>query len=179
MSREYPVSIWVTRVFSQPFLTLSPKIPFSTLSSCSPSLCNALQINLKIYMLSVGIRVQCLLKIKVSSTFMVGSRGRCGQVLILNQEVSYCERSVQDVMIEDLQRQVAELTQHLAQTMELKRNTDIHNSESSFENPQYTLLLVRSSVVGKIDMGPRLQSRRTRILLIIIFKQKISLIDWT
>ena len=44
---------------------------------------------------------------------MAGGRGcgRRGQVL--NEEVPYHERNVQDVMIEDLERQVAELTQRL------------------------------------------------------------------
>jgi hypothetical protein len=41
----------------------------------------------------------------------------------LNEEVSYHERSLQDVMIDDLQMQVAKLTQHLAmQNIELYRN---------------------------------------------------------
>jgi hypothetical protein len=43
---------------------------------------------------------------------MTGGRGRgrgwCRQVP--NEEVTYHERSLQDVIIEDLQRQVAELT---------------------------------------------------------------------
>jgi hypothetical protein len=39
---------------------------------------------------------------------MTSGHGQCGQVL--KEEVPYHERSIQDVMIEDLQRQVAELT---------------------------------------------------------------------
>jgi hypothetical protein len=42
---------------------------------------------------------------------MTGGSGWCGQVL--KEEVPYHERSVQDVMIEDLQ-QVVKLTQRLA-----------------------------------------------------------------
>jgi len=37
-----------------------------------------------------------------------GRRGRLWQVP--NEEAPYCDRNIQDVMIEDLQRQVAELT---------------------------------------------------------------------
>jgi hypothetical protein len=43
---------------------------------------------------------------------VAGGHGQDGQVL--NKEVPYHECSIQDVMIEDLQRQVAELTQRLA-----------------------------------------------------------------
>jgi hypothetical protein len=43
---------------------------------------------------------------------MIGGRGWRGQVP--NEEVPYHEHSVQNMMIEDLQRHVVELTQHLA-----------------------------------------------------------------
>jgi len=49
---------------------------------------------------------------------MTGSRGWRGQVP--NEEVSYHEYNLQDVMIENLPRQVVELTQRLAtQNMEI------------------------------------------------------------
>jgi hypothetical protein len=51
-------------------------------------------------------------------------------------------------MIEDLQRQVAELTQHLAtQNLEMYSNVDGHNSKSNFENPYHKLVLVREQRV--------------------------------
>jgi len=43
---------------------------------------------------------------------MTGGRGSRGQVL--NEKVPYHEHNIQDVMIEDLQKQAAELTQLLA-----------------------------------------------------------------
>jgi hypothetical protein len=67
---------------------------------------------------------------------MTGDRGWRGQVP--NKEVSYHERNVQDVMIGDFQRQIAELTQLLAaQNMLMYRDIDDHNSESNFENPYH------------------------------------------
>ena len=44
---------------------------------------------------------------------MAGGRGRGQRGQVPNEEVPYHERNVRDVMIEDLERQVAELTQHL------------------------------------------------------------------
>jgi hypothetical protein len=59
--------------------------------------------------------------------------GQCGQVP--NEEVPYHECSIQDVMIEDLQRQVVELTQSLAaQYLEMYCYIDSHNSKSNFKN---------------------------------------------
>jgi hypothetical protein len=49
--------------------------------------------------------------------FVINITGGCGhgwRGQVSNEEVPYHERSVQDVMIEDLQRQVAELTHRLA-----------------------------------------------------------------
>jgi len=47
-------------------------------------------------------------------------------------------------MIEDLQRQVAKLTQHLvAQNMEMYCDIDGRNLESNFENPYHNPILVR------------------------------------
>jgi len=75
---------------------------------------------------------------------MTGDRGRGWRRHVPNEEVSYHERSVQDVMIEDLQRQVAELTKHLAaQIMEMNCDIDGRNSESNFENPYYNPVLFR------------------------------------
>ena len=41
---------------------------------------------------------------------MAGGRGHGYRGQVLNEEVLHYDRSVQDVMIEDLQRQVVELT---------------------------------------------------------------------
>ena len=69
-------------------------------------------------------------------------RGRRGQVL--KEEVPYHERNIQDMMIEDLQRQVAELTQHLAaQNLEMYCDIDGRNSYSNFENLYHKHVLVR------------------------------------
>jgi hypothetical protein len=49
---------------------------------------------------------------------------------------------MQDVMIEDLQRQVVELTQCLAaQNLEMYCDIDCHNSKSNFENPYHKPVL--------------------------------------
>lgn len=71
---------------------------------------------------------------------MTRGRGRSGP--IPNEEVHNRERSIQEVMIEDLQRQVAELTRHLA-----TQNLDDRDSESSFENPY------RNTVLGRKQRG--------------------------
>jgi len=52
---------------------------------------------------------------------MARGRGRSGP--IPNEEVPTHERSIQDVMIEDLQRQVTELTRRLA-TQKLDHDLD-------------------------------------------------------
>jgi len=68
--------------------------------------------------------------------------GRCGQVP--NEEVPYHEHNVQDVMIEDLQRQVAELTQRLAaQNMEMHCNIDNCNLDFNCENLYHNFVLGR------------------------------------
>lgn len=61
---------------------------------------------------------------------MTGGRSRGWSGQVRNEEVSYHERSVQDLMIEDLQRlQVAELTQRLVvQNIEMYR--DISDRDS-------------------------------------------------
>jgi hypothetical protein len=67
-------------------------------------------------------------------------RGRSGQVP--NEEVPYHERNVQDVTIEDLERQVAKLTQRLeAQNKERDHGMDDRDSESNFENPYHNPIL--------------------------------------
>jgi hypothetical protein len=77
---------------------------------------------------------------------MAGGRGQRGQVL--KEEVPYHEHNIQDVMIEDLQRQVAELTQRLAaQNLEMYCDIDGRNSESNFENPYHKPVLVREQRV--------------------------------
>ena len=64
------------------------------------------------------------------------------------KEAPYHEHSIQDVMIEDLQRQVTELTQHLAaQNLEMYCNIDGCNSNSNFENPYHKHVLVREQRV--------------------------------
>jgi hypothetical protein len=74
---------------------------------------------------------------------MTGGCGFCWGGLVSNEEASYHERSLQDVMIEDLQRQVAELNQRLAaQNMEMYCDIDGHNSEFNFENLYHSHVLV-------------------------------------
>jgi hypothetical protein len=73
---------------------------------------------------------------------MIGSHDRGWHEHVLNEEVSYHERSVQNVIVEDLQRQVAKSTQHLAgQNMEKNCDIDGHNSESNFEKPYHNPVL--------------------------------------
>jgi hypothetical protein len=69
---------------------------------------------------------------------MTSGRGQRGQVL--NEEFPYPEHNIQDMMIEDLQRQVAELTQRLAiQNLEMYCDIDDRNSKSNFGNPYHKL----------------------------------------
>jgi hypothetical protein len=66
---------------------------------------------------------------------MIGDRGRGWRKQVPNEGFPYHERNVQYVMIKDLQRQVAELTQRLtAQNMEMNCDIDGRNSKSNFEN---------------------------------------------
>ena len=77
---------------------------------------------------------------------MAGGRGQHGQVP--NEEVPYHELSIQDVMIEDLQRQVVELTQRLtAQNLEMHYDIDSCNSYFNFGNPYHKPVLVREHCV--------------------------------
>jgi len=68
-----------------------------------------------------------------SSVSMAG--GRRGQVP--NEEAPHCDRNVQDVMIEDLQRQVAELAQLLAAQEVGNREMENSDSDSTFNNPYH------------------------------------------
>lgn len=70
---------------------------------------------------------------------MTRGHGRCEQ--IPNEKVPNHERSIQDMMIEDLQRQVAELTRHLTTQNLYDREMDDRDSESSFENPYHNSVL--------------------------------------
>ncbi|XP_042386450.1 activity-regulated cytoskeleton associated protein 1-like [Zingiber officinale] len=66
---------------------------------------------------------------------MEGHRGRGRNGQVPNEEAQYCDRNIQDVMmIEDLQKQVAELTQRLAARDFKDREISDRNSESTFEN---------------------------------------------
>jgi hypothetical protein len=64
-----------------------------------------------------------------------GRGGRRGQVP--NEEAPHRNRNVQDVMIEDLQRQVAELTQRLAAQEVGNREMENSDSNSTFNNPYH------------------------------------------
>jgi hypothetical protein len=64
-----------------------------------------------------------------------GHGGRRGQVP--NEEAPHRDRSVQDVMIEDLQRQVAELAQLLAVQEFGNREMENSDSDSTFDNPYH------------------------------------------
>jgi hypothetical protein len=69
---------------------------------------------------------------------MVGDRvhgGRRGQVP--NEEAPHRDRNVQDMMIEDLQRQVTELTQCLAAQVVGNREMENSDSDSTFDNPYH------------------------------------------
>jgi hypothetical protein len=68
-----------------------------------------------------------------SSVSMAG--GRRGQVP--NEEAPHRDRNVQDVMIEDLQRQVAELAQLLAAQEVGNREMENSDSDSTFNNPYH------------------------------------------
>jgi len=71
-----------------------------------------------------------------SSVLMAGGRGgRREQVL--NEEALHRDRNVQDMMIEDLQRQVAELTQCLAAQEVDNLEMENSDSDSTFDNPYH------------------------------------------
>jgi hypothetical protein len=69
---------------------------------------------------------------------MAGGRGRGGRRgQVPNEEAPHRDRSVQDVMIEDLQRQVAELAQRLAVQEFGNREMENSDSDSTFDNPYH------------------------------------------
>jgi hypothetical protein len=73
-----------------------------------------------------------------SSVSMVGGRargGRHGQ--FPNEEAPHRDRNIQDVMIEDLQRQVAELAQRLVVQEFGNREMENSDSDSTFDNPHH------------------------------------------
>lgn len=65
---------------------------------------------------------------------MVGGRGRghCGQVLI--EKVPHHDHNFQDVMIEDLWRQVVKLTQRLVEQDFDNHEVEGHDFDASLEN---------------------------------------------
>jgi hypothetical protein len=67
-----------------------------------------------------------------TSSSSVSMAGGCGQVP--NEEAPHRDRNVQDVMIENLQRQVAELAQRLAAQEVGNLEMENSNSDSTFEN---------------------------------------------
>ena len=67
-----------------------------------------------------------------------GRGGRRGQVP--TEEVPHRDRSTQDVMIEDLQRQVTELTQCLAAQEVSNHEAEDSDTDSTFDNPYHNRL---------------------------------------
>jgi hypothetical protein len=77
---------------------------------------------------------------------MTSGHGCHGQVL--NEEFPYHERSIQDVIIKNLQMQVTELTQHLAvQNLEIYCDIDDRISKSNFKNPYHKHVMFREERV--------------------------------
>ncbi|KAE8676151.1 putative CCCH-type zinc finger family protein [Hibiscus syriacus] len=74
---------------------------------------------------------------EISPVSMAGGRGRGRREQVPNEEAQRRDRSVQDVMIADLQRQVAELTQRLAAHDLEDREASDHDTNSTFENPYH------------------------------------------
>jgi hypothetical protein len=71
---------------------------------------------------------------------MVGGRGRGGRRgQVPNEEAPHRDRNIQDVMIENLQRQVAELAQRLAAQEVGNREMENSDSDSTFDNPYHNL----------------------------------------
>jgi hypothetical protein len=106
-------------------------------------LLNILQNNYYSVQLQLVLELQHFPKTSSSSVSMAssyGHGGRHGQVP--NEEVPHRDRNLK--MIEDLQKQVVELTQRLAaQNMVTKWDIDDRNSESNFKNPYHNPVLVR------------------------------------
>lgn len=68
---------------------------------------------------------------------MVGGRGRGRRGQVPIEKVLHCDRNIQDVTIEDLQRQVAELTQCLGEQEFGNHDVEGHDSDTNFENPYH------------------------------------------
>ncbi|XP_022897834.1 uncharacterized protein LOC111411547 [Olea europaea var. sylvestris] len=68
---------------------------------------------------------------------MVGGRGRGRRGQVSIEEVPHRDRNIQDVTIEDLQRQVAELTQCLAEQEFGNHDVEGLDFDTSFENPYH------------------------------------------
>ncbi|KAE8700504.1 putative CCCH-type zinc finger family protein [Hibiscus syriacus] len=78
---------------------------------------------------------------EISPVSMAGGRGHSRREQVLNEEAQRRDRNVQDVMIADLQRQVAELTQRLAAQDFEDREASDHDTNSAFENPYHNRAL--------------------------------------
>ncbi|KAE8691269.1 Detected protein of unknown function [Hibiscus syriacus] len=74
---------------------------------------------------------------EISPVSMAGGHGRGRHEQVPNEEAQRRDRSVQDVMIADLQREVAELTQRLAKQDLEDREASDHDTNSIFENPYH------------------------------------------
>jgi hypothetical protein len=96
-----------------------------------------------------------------------------------NEEVTYHERSIQDVMNEDLQRQIAELTQHLAtQNLVMCRGIDSRDLESNFENWYHNSILVRDEWHGDLGFKVKfLEFPGTLIALTVVSKFQTHLLN--
>ncbi|KAE8710906.1 putative CCCH-type zinc finger family protein [Hibiscus syriacus] len=78
---------------------------------------------------------------EISPVSMAGGRGRGRREQVPNEEAQHRDRNVQDVMIADLQRQVAELTQRLAAQDFEDREASDHDTNSALENPYHNRAL--------------------------------------
>jgi len=107
-------------------------LSISFLANC---LLNSLQNNRYFVRRQLVSKLQHFPETSSSSVSMAGGRscgGRRGQVP--NEEGPHRDRNIQDVMIEDLQRQVAELTQGLAAQEVGNREMENSDSDSTFDN---------------------------------------------
>ncbi len=79
---------------------------------------------------------------------MTSGRSRGWHRQVLNEEVPYHESNIQDMMIEDLQRQVMQLIPRLAmRNMELHCDIDNRDLESNFENLYHNHVIVQEQRV--------------------------------
>ncbi|KAJ6698654.1 hypothetical protein OIU79_012033 [Salix purpurea] len=84
---------------------------------------------------------------------MAGDRGRGRHGLIPVKEVHHHDRNLQEEIIADLQRQVAELTQRLAAQNFEKHETTGHDSDSAFDNPYHNRVNFREGHEREAFMG--------------------------